>query len=429
MSQDNPETSPVAGARKVGTSRAARRGKAGRGGASRGGGRRKRYLPGHTVAKTITATLLALALVTGVGVVLLYNHWNGNLDRYDITSQLKNRPDKKDVTGPQEPLNILVMGSDTREGEGNGIDGEAGGGVSDTTILVHLSANRKFAYGISIPRDTLVDRPDCYDESGEVIPGQTDAMWNAAFGVGGPACTVQQLEQVSGIRIDNYVVIDFSGFKDMVNALDGVEVCIPEDIVDTEHGITLEAGTREIKDDEALSYVRLRHTGDGTDPSRIKRQQAFLAAMINKVLSAGTLSRPDRLIGFMNALTDSLQTDFDSVGEMADLAGNFQGIGPSNVKFVTTPWVYSTRQEGRVEWTEDVEKLWQLVVDDEQLTEEFVEQSISAADDPEGSSATTEDPTDTASPSDGSGQGGKKNGKKKDGGLSDDQRAAVGLCT
>lgn len=436
MTQDNPETpadgpvEPTSGgarARKVSASRVRRGGPK--------GGKRKRKLHRHTVAKVITASLLSLALATGVSVVLVYNHWNANLDHIEVDALLDNRPAKKEVEGPQEPLNILIMGSDTREGEGNGIDGEAGGGVSDTTILVHLSADRDFAYGISIPRDTLIDRPDCKTEDGETLPAQSDAMWNAAYAAGGPACTIQQFEQSSGVRIDNYLVIDFNGFKNMVNALDGVEVCIPEDIYDPEHGITLEAGTREIRDDEALAYVRVRYTvGDGTDPNRIKRQQAFLGSMINKVLSAGTLARPDRLIGFGNALTDSIQTDFDSVGQMADLAGTLQGIGASNVKFVTTPWVYSTAQPGRVEWTNEVEALWQLVINDQPLTRQFVDQSISAADDPEGSSSATSDPSDptqSADPSDdpSPSKGAKPSDGATSGGLSDDARAAAGLCT
>lgn len=401
-------------------------------------GKRRAYTPHHTVAKVITATLLALAMATGVSVVLVYNHWNGNLLVDDVADQLgDDRPKKKKVSGPQEQMNILVMGSDTREGEGNNIDGmNLSGERSDTTIMIHLSADREFAYGISIPRDTLVDRPTCWAEDGSEIPGGQDVMWNEAFSVGGPACTIRQFEQVSGVRIDNYVVLDFSGFKDMVDALDGVEVCIPEEIVDTEHNITLEPGTRELKGDEALSYVRVRYSvSDGTDPQRIRRQQAFMASMINKAVSAGMLTRPDRIVGFMNALTDSLQTDFENVAQIADLGSTFRGVGLGEVKFVTTPWQYSTTQEGRVEWTPEVEKLWELVINDEPLTPEFESESISAADDPEGTDSTdstgSTDSTDGAGeePSDEGTGGGKKGGSGGSEGLSDDAREFAGLCT
>ena len=377
----------------------------------------------HTVATVITTTLVLLAIGTATSVVLAYNNWNDNLKYVDLADQLgDDRPDKE-VEGPQEPLNILVMGSDTREGEGNNIDGLTGDGErSDTTIMLHLSGDRQQAYGISIPRDTLVDRPTCYDEDGGEIDGATDVMWNEAFQVGGAACTIRQFEQITGVRIDNYVVLDFQGFKDMVNALDGVEVCIPEDIEDPEHGITLEAGTREIRDDEALSYVRVRHVGDGTDPNRIRRQQAFMAAMINKAISKGMLVRPDRMVSFLNAVTGSIQTDYEDIADLADLGRSFQGIGLGNIRFVTTPWVYSTAQEGRVEWTPEVEDLWQLVIDDQSLSQEFAEDSISAEDDPEG---TTTAPDETGE-TDTAGNGGKRD---RDEGLSDDERANAGLCT
>lgn len=402
-----------------GARRAPRARRVGRSAATPAAGKRRATRRRHTVAKVITASLLTLGMATGVSVVMVYNHWNGNLDVKDLTSQLDDRPPKKEVEGPQEPLNILVMGSDTREGEGNNIDGLTGDGErSDTTIMLHLSANREFAYGISIPRDTLVDRPTCYEEDGTEIPGAQDVMWNEAFSVGGPACTIQQFEQLTDIRIDNYVVIDFQGFKDMVNALDGVEVCIPEEIYDPDHGITLEAGTRELMGDEALSYVRVRYSvGDGTDPNRIRRQQAFMASMINKALSAGMLARPDRMVSFLNALTDSIQTDFENIADLADLGRSFQGIGLDRIKFVTTPWVYSTAQEGRVEWTPEVEQLWPLVVDDQPLTEQFAKDAITAADDADGSGG-----------SGGSGGGNGGNGGNG-GGLSDDQREAAGLCT
>lgn len=391
----------------------------------------------HTVAKVITAALVTLGVATAIGVVSVYNQLNGNIDVVKVDNQLEDRPPK----GPEGPLNVLVMGSDSRAGDNN-IDGLTGDGArSDTTILLHLSADRERAYGVSIPRDTLVDRPTCYEEDGTEIPGGQDVMWNEAFALGGPACTIQQFEQISDIRIDQYVVVDFQGFKDMVDAVGGVEVCIPEDIEDPEHDIHLEAGTREIKGDEALSYVRVRAVGNGTDPNRIKRQQAFMAAMMNKVVSGGTLSRPDRVVSFLNAATSSLQTDVESIGELGALGGEFQGVGLGNIKFVTTPWVYSTAQPGRVEWTPDVTKLWRLIREDVPLTQRFAEQSISAADDPDGSdepgdgagasssdSPSTPDESETASPSDGAGQGdGSPSGST--GGLSDEERAAAGLCT
>jgi LCP family protein required for cell wall assembly len=349
--------------------------------------RRGRTRRKHTIGRVLLASAVALALATGLGVVYLYRHLNGNLDVVDVTGQLgTDRPEKKGVTGPQEPLNVLVMGSDDRDAAGNNIDNQELGSTdrSDTTILMHLSADRKRAYGVSIPRDSLVTRPTCKTEDGEDIPGGTDVMWNEAFALGGPACTIRQFEENTGVFVDHYVVIDFAGFEGMVDAIDGVPVCIPEDIVDPAHGINIKKGTREVEGREALNYVRARYTlGDGSDISRIKRQQAFIAAMANKVISAGTLARVDRLVGFLDAATNSLQVDpgLDNVIKIAKIGVGFQGIGLQNIQFVTVPIEYDQRPEyrGRVSWLPQADNLWAKIAADESLTKRLTSDAISAA--------------------------------------------------
>ncbi len=174
----------------------------------------------------VLISAVVLALVTGLGVVYLYRHLNGNIETVSLDEIEGERPEKV-YDGNGEPLNILVMGDDTRDGDGNAIDDEGGGG-SDTTILVHLSADRSRAYAVSIPRDSIVDRPECDDNS----DADADVMWNAAYSVGGELCTIEQFEANTDILIDHFVVVDFNGFGDMVDAVGGVPVCVPEDIDD-----------------------------------------------------------------------------------------------------------------------------------------------------------------------------------------------------
>lgn len=373
---------------------------------SSGGGRRKGKRRGksrrtHTVAKVLLSSVLVLGLVTGLGVTFLYRHLNGNLNVEDLGAQLgDDRPDEVEVEGPKDPINILVMGSDSREGAGNNIDGLTGGGErSDTTIMIHLSADRQSAYGISIPRDSLVERPECYDEDGGTLPGSSSAMWNEAFSVGGAACTIRQFEQLTDIRINNYVVVDFRGFQAMVDALGGVEVCVPQDIDDREHGIVIKAGTREISGKEALAYVRVRHVEgtDGSDLGRITRQQAFIAAMANKVISGSILARPDQLIGFLNAATKSLTTDIENIGRMARIGYEFKDTGLKRIQFITVPWQYAPSDPNRVEWLPEAEELWEKVRNDAPLGK-FREGAISAGDDPTGSGGPTGSPSETAGP-------------------------------
>jgi LCP family protein required for cell wall assembly len=355
-------------------------------GERRGGRRRGRVPMGRRALTVALSCGVALTLAVGLGTAWFVRHLNDNLDYVSIDGQLTDRPDKVTSDTPHQPLNILVMGSDSRDGKGDDIDGLTGGGQrSDTTILFHLSADRTFAYGVSIPRDSLVDRPDCRAADGSVIPGARDAMWNEAFSVGGPACTVEQFEQLTHVRVDNYVVLDFHGFESMVSAVDGVQVCIPQAIDDPAHHIDIPAGTRTIDGRQALDYVRARYTlGDGSDLGRIQRQQAFVAAMAAKVLSAGTLTHVDRLVNFLDAATSSLQTDFGSITDIARVGQQFESIGLSHIRFVTVPWEYSPQDPNRVQWLPSATALWQRVAHDQPLAKPLRKQAISAKDQPDG---------------------------------------------
>lgn len=328
--------------------------------------------------------LLSLVLVVGLFGAYTYRHLNENLTVLDVEKQLGDRPTKVDV-GPGEPLNILVMGSDSREGDGNNIDGLTGGGQrSDTTIMFHLSADRSFAYGVSLPRDGMVQRPTCYNKDQSEIPGGFD-MWNAAFALGGPACTIRQFEQLTKVKIDHFVVVDFNGFKDMVDAVDGVEICVPEEVNDTHGNIHLDAGTQTVKGQTALNYVRVRNdiSANG-DLGRMKRQQAFIASMTNKVVSAGTLTRPDRLFKFVDASTKSLTVDkkLDSVRKIADLGGQFQGVGLDQIKFITVPNGAYPEDPNRLIWTDQADTLWDLVRRDQPLGPKLTAEVLTAENKP-----------------------------------------------
>jgi LCP family protein required for cell wall assembly len=310
---------------------------------------------------------LVLALVTGAGVVFAYNHVNGKIDPGD--------PIKHEVAGqPKTPtgsFNLLVLGTDTRDCAKCGIDGEGGLGGSDLTLLIHVADGRRSAYGISIPRDTLVDRPKCTND-GKTIPAARDAMWNDALAVGGPSCAVAQVEAVTGIYVDDYIVVDFGGFKDMVNAVGGVEVCLPAPVDDDEHHIHLDAGTQTLEGDQALAYVRQRSSTPNSDLGRMKRQQAFIASMLNKLMSAKMLTRPDKLLDFANAVAGSITTnpELASVGKLYRLGESLRGANLDKIRFVTAPTVdfpVGDPHWGRVQLTPEADALWQKVIHDRPL--------------------------------------------------------------
>jgi LCP family protein required for cell wall assembly len=339
--------------------------------------------------KRIGIGVAVLLMLLSTAVVVIYKHLEGNIDTTDFLAGPRPTPE---VTGP---INVLVMGSDTREGaNGKGIGGDTPG-LSDTTILLHLSANRKFAYGVSLPRDAMVERPACPKKNGKGTDPGGMTQFNAAYAVGGPACTVKTVEALTGIRINHFVVVDFVGFRAMVNAINGVTVCVPEEVNDTVGHIQLPAGTYKVTGQQALDYVRVRHDlGAPTgDIGRMKRQQTFISAMIKKVVSAGTLANPVRLISFLDAATGSLTTDpgFANLKQLASLGKSLKNIGLDNVKFITVPWEPWSEDANRVAWKPDANQLWRLIRRDRQLTAEFDSEAVTPGS---GSTATS-----SASPS------------------------------
>ena len=351
----------------------------------RGGKRRARKRKRHTVAKVVLSTLLVLGMVSGLAVAYLYRQLNGNLTIADYAGQIvEPAPEKVQFSGPTDPINILIMGEDSRDCEGCGVDGENTAGLSDTTILLHLSRDRKHAYGISIPRDSLVERPDCRDEEGEIIEGSSRAMWNTAFAYGGPACTISQFQHVTGIAIDYSVTVNFGGFKGMVDAVGGVDVCVPETFYDSYTKTTFKAGTRKLSGKKALAYVRVRHNiGDGSDIGRTRRQQAFIASMVSEVMSANTLANPIKVVSFLNEATKSLElaevntTGLGNIQELAGLALQFKNISLDKIEFITVPFVYGSGDErGRVVWTDEADEIWERIREDRALGDRLTAGSI-----------------------------------------------------
>lgn len=323
-----------------------------------------------TVLRVIVVAELVVALLTGASVVFAYNHVDKKITTGPAIGHIIEPRTKKPL--PTSQMNILLMGTDSRDCAGCGIDKEAGEGGSDTTILLHIAEGRKSAYGISIPRDTLVDRPSCKTADGGAVPAESGATWNAAYSVGGPACTARQVEAVTGIYVDSYITVNFGGFKSMVDAINGVEVCIPQPVDDTVAHIHFDAGTQTLDGDRALQYVRERHSTANSDLGRMKRQQAFIASMVNKVMSADTLTRPDRLYKFASSLADSLQAspDLASAGKLVKLAMSLRHADLGHIKFVTAPtsdFPIGDPNWGRLQFTPDAQELWAKVKADEPL--------------------------------------------------------------
>ncbi|AXI71925.1 LCP family protein [Streptomyces cavourensis] len=282
-----------------------------------------------------------LVLVSAGAGWWLYNKLDGNITTdtgaaAELKVYEKERPDQVVM----DAQNILLIGSDSRAGDNSKYGRDDGGSQrSDTTILLHLAADRKSATAVSLPRDLMVEIPACRtgdDKETRERLGQ----FNSAFELGGTACTIRTVERLTGIRIDHHMVVDFNGFKDMVDAVDGVEICLKEPINDKDAHLELPAGRQTLNGEEALGYVRARKTlGDGSDTERMERQQRFLGALVNKMQSNGVLLNPTRLYPVLDAATKSLTTDpgLDSLRDLYDLVRSMRDVPTDQVQFLTVP--------------------------------------------------------------------------------------------
>ncbi len=195
----------------------------------------------HRILRGVAIGVAVLLVAVATAGFFAYRHLNKNITAISDDALGKDRPSEvAKPHGNNKPLNILLLGSDTRKGQKGHIGGDTPG-LSDTTILLHVSADRKLAYGVSLPRDAMVQRPACERKDGKGKDPGGLSQFNAAYAVGGPLCTVHTVEKLTNIRINHFVVIDFNGFKKMVDALGGVEVCVPREVND-DHRAHLPAG-------------------------------------------------------------------------------------------------------------------------------------------------------------------------------------------
>ncbi|WP_156726902.1 LCP family protein [Streptomyces apocyni] len=286
----------------------------------------------------LTIAVIALAAV-GIGW-LLFLKLEGNITEDTGTAaELERYERERPAPASHDAQNILLIGSDTRSGQGNSEYGRNRGQRSDTTILLHLAADRRSATAVSLPRDLMVDIPSCRRASGSRAP-ERFGQFNSAFAVGGAACTIRTLEKLTDIRIDHHMIVDFQGFKKMVDAVDGVEVCLKRPIDDPDARLKLSAGKHKLNGEQALGYVRARKTlGDGSDTERMDRQQQFLGALVKKVKSTGVLLNPTKLYPVLDAATSSLTTDPGLAGltDLYELVRSMRDIPTDQVRFLTVP--------------------------------------------------------------------------------------------
>ena len=305
----------------------------------------------HSKALRLMAwTAAGIVVLGGTGVGYLYFKLNGNIKSVDINGALgTDRPRKVD-NGSE---NILVLGSDSRSGGNRKLGGgpDDGSARSDTAMIVHVHKGHKKASVVSVPRDTLVDRPECTDTQGTTHAAASGVMFNSAYTTGGAACAVKTVESLTGLRMDHYLEVDFSGFEKLINELGGVPVTTTKNISDKQSHLNLKAGTHTLNGRQALGLVRTRHgVGDGSDLGRIQLQQAFIRALVTQVKHVGIFTSPEKLYSLADTATKSITADSDlgTVSSLASFANGLKSIGSANMHMITMPVEYDPANPNRV---------------------------------------------------------------------------------
>ncbi|MGI5426278.1 LCP family protein [Streptomyces sp. CA-179760] len=324
-----------------------------------------------------SALVLAVLILGTAGAgYLYYRHLNGNIKKDTL-----NLGDSK-VAAPtpnaagQTPLNILLIGSDARDSKENqklGGARETFGAtpLADVQMLLHLSADRTDMSVISMPRDTLVKIPKCTDpDDGKVYEAtQGRTMTNQSLGHGGPGCAVATWQELTGIHIDHFIMVDFAGVVSMADAVGGVPVCVDANIHSRTSdgkgsGLKLEKGTSYIQGEQALQWLRTRYGfEDGSDLARAKAQHMYMNAMVRQLRDNMTLSSPNKLRRLAEEATRAMTVDpgLDTVKKLYDLSDELRKVEPKRITMTTMPNRYVG---ARVEPTEDAEQLFRLVRED-----------------------------------------------------------------
>lgn len=339
--------------------------------------RRSRRKPKKKALRYAAWGALGVFLIGGGGAAYAWQHLNGNIQGTDMNAALgKDRPsEQKDGS-----MNILLLGSDSRAGTHGHYGSGISGARADTAMVLHVDKTHKKASVVSIPRDTMVERPQCAKPHGGSAPGARQAMFNSSYQAGGPACTVKTVEKMSGVRMDHYLEVDFKGFQKLIDELGGVDITTRKAIHDPNSGLALSAGKHTLKGKQALELVRTRHgVGDGSDLGRIQLQQAFIKALIHRADTVDPLGSPAKSYDLANTATKTISADSElaSADKLLGLGKELKDISPGRTDMVTMPVTYDSQDAGRVLPLEKAsDRVWSALRHDQPIPKSATRDSV-----------------------------------------------------
>ncbi|MET9779343.1 LCP family protein [Streptomyces sp. NPDC006367] len=352
-------------------------GAGGTGGAGRGRRSRRRSGRKHRVLRWSATTLAVLILGTAGAGYLYYQHLNANIRKGERSSGDSKAHRTEPNAAGQTPLNILLIGSDSRASDANVA---LGGGknhrdnppLADVQMLIHLSADRKSAAVVSIPRDTRVDIPKCTDPDTRRTYPATNTIINASLARGGAGCTLATWENLTGVYIDHWMTIDFAGVVRMADAVGGVEVCVNHNVDDRPKpgreggsGLYMTKGPHKVKGEQALQWLRTRHAW-GSDPLRARAQHMYMNSMIRTLKSQNIFTDTTRLMDLADAATKALEVseEIGTVKKLYDLAMQLRTVPTDRITMTTIPTVQDPLDRNHLLQAPDAEKLWAMLRDD-----------------------------------------------------------------
>ncbi|WP_327717481.1 LCP family protein [Streptomyces sp. NBC_00490] len=287
-------------------------------------------------ARVVTTLSVVILASAGIGHAVL-SSLDADIARVDPFKDMKNRP------RAGHGMNVLLVGTDGRDKitEAERQKYRLGGApchCTDTVMIVHISEDRERASVVSLPRDSYAMTPAHTDQTtGKPHHGHPVKL-NAAYAEGGPNLTVRTVENMTHVKIDHYLEVDFTSFMKTVDVLGGVEICTADPLKDAYTGLDLPAGTHTLMGGEALQYVRSRHIDGAADLGRMKRQQRFMAALIDRATSSGILLNPMKFRDITRAVLGSVRADKGfGTDELLDLGRAMRNFSPSSSEFTTVP--------------------------------------------------------------------------------------------
>ncbi|NEG69315.1 LCP family protein [Bifidobacterium choloepi] len=390
------------------------------------------YRVHHRMLTVIACIVIAVLAFAGTAAAAVWINLDSAVKSTKVDYVSQGDGDSEEVVDPNagETISFVIIGQDTRDGASGSITGDADENSdlhsADTTMVAQISADRSYINLVSIPRDSIVSVPSCQTTNG-TVPAQYNVMFNSifarAYSVGGnlasaATCTVEAVNSLTGMDIKNFIVVDFAGLSSMVDALGGVDICLPTDIEDSNTNLDLKAGLNHMDGVTATQYARMRHgtNTDGTDIMRTTRQQYLIKTILREAISKNLFTQSAQLYQLALAAIKSLNisSGLADTSTLVGLAMSLVNLDTSHIYTQTVPVTTWSQDANRVVWADSADEVWEKMVKGEPLFDTAT--SVTADESsPSASSSASASESASASASSSASSSGDADSKKDEG--------------